>query len=356
MTNILLTPGPTNVPDEIARALAWVDHSHRDAEVAELLGRVRRGVVELLGGGAHTAIPLACSGTGANEALIGAVAGRLLVLDAGRYSSRLADIAARHRIPCETLRFDAWSGIDLARVDAVLAAHPDITDVFAVHLETTTGALAPLTELGALVHRRGRRLLVDAISSAFGHPLDLARDHVTACTITPNKCLEAAPGIAMVVAATAWLGTLEGRARSYYFDLDLHARQLAREGTPAFTVSAGLLAATDVALARLRVEGVAGRAARYRGLRDQLRRLLTAQDIALRVPPHDSNIITVFALPRGLDAAALTAGMAEAGFVVHSHHELTAHGLFGVATFGALPAAEVVRFADRLSALREGGR
>lgn len=352
MRNVLLTPGPTNVPPAIAAALQRTDHSHRDEATMGSLARVRRAAVDLLGGGdAFTCLPLACSGTGANEALVGAVAGRLLVLEAGRYSRRIGDIVARCRVPAETLSFDPWSGIDLGRVDAVLAERPDLTEVFLVHLETTSGALAPLRGLGEIVHARSRRLLVDAIGSAFGHPLDLRLDRVTACTITPNKCLEGPPGLAMVVADTSWLATLAGRARSYYFDLHVHFRQLSAEGTPAFTVSPGLLAATDVALARAREEGVERRGLRYRALRDRLRGLLAEAGLVVRRAANDSNIVTVFALPPGLGPSALVAGMADAGFIVHSHDELTSQGLFGVATLGDLHVDDVVRFAGALAAL-----
>jgi 2-aminoethylphosphonate-pyruvate transaminase len=346
---VLLTPGPTNVPTEIIEALHQTDHSHRDRAMIDSIATLRNSVVELLGGdNAFTCVPLCCAGSGAIEALVGTVTGHLLVLDAGRYSRRVAELARRCKVPVETLEFEPWSGIEPDKVDAELKKRPHVTDVFVVHLETTTGELAPLEDVGRIVHRHGRNLLVDAVSSAFGHHIDLKRDRITAAVVTPNKCLEGVPGVAMVIADASWLESLAGRARSYYFDILDEAQQLRSQGTPRFTMSPGLIAATCLAVKRARVEGIDRRGHRYRALRDDLRRELDLLGIRVQHPARDSNIITVLAMPDRLEPQQLVAEMATAGFVVHSHVELTARRMFGLATLGDLQRADVVRFAAEL--------
>jgi 2-aminoethylphosphonate-pyruvate transaminase len=289
---------------------------------------------------------LACSGTGANEALVRAVGGSMLVLVAGRYSRRILQIADRVGVRAEALVFDPWEGINPELVDAALACRPDITDVFVVHLETTTGVLAPLSAIGAVVRRHGRWLLVDAISSAFGHPLDLAADGVTACTVTPNKCLEGVPGLALVMADVKWLERQKGRSKSYYFDLWSAFRQMEDEGAPSFTVSHGLVASVEVAMARTLSEGIVARSARYMTLRDHLRARLEEVGIPVRAPapPQDSSVVTVFSYPDPPGAEVLVARAAEGGFVAHSHRELLDCGLFGVATMGILRPEALDRF------------
>lgn len=59
----------------------------------------------------------------------------------------------------------------------VLAACADGLDrldlVAAVHAEPATGVLNPLANLAALAHSRGALLVVDAVASVGGHPLEL---------------------------------------------------------------------------------------------------------------------------------------------------------------------------------------
>jgi 2-aminoethylphosphonate-pyruvate transaminase len=355
MKRVMLTAGPTNVPEDVIKALGRVDCSHRDAVSMASLAAVRSSSAMLLGGGdSHLSLVLASSGTGANEALVRSVDGGLLVLVAGRYSWRILKIAERVGVRAEALVFDPWEGINPERVDAHLASRPDITDVFVVHLETTTGVLAPLAHLGDVVRRQGRRLFVDAISSAFGHAFDLSADGVTACTVTPNKCLEGVPGLALVLADEGWLAGLENRSTSYYFDLWAAYQQQEDGGTSSFTVSTGLLASVEVALARVREEGIGARATRYRELRDHLRAKLMSVGIPFCAPTasQDSNIITVFACPDPPGSDAFVASMAEAGFVVHSHRELLDRGQFGVATMGVLERESLDQFVDILALLR----
>ena len=67
---------------------------------------------------------------------------------------------------------------DLGRGRSGAGADPAITHVFAVHCETTSGILNPIEEIAALVARRGRRLLVDAMSAFGALPVDAAASAV----------------------------------------------------------------------------------------------------------------------------------------------------------------------------------
>ena len=120
--------------------------------------------------GTHVAVPMQGSGTFAVEAMLTSFVprdGKVLLLVNGAYGQRaqkIAEIAGRALVVLET---PEDTPPDLAALEALLAADPAITHVFAVHCETTSGILNPLAEIAALVARHGRRLLVDSMS-AFG--------------------------------------------------------------------------------------------------------------------------------------------------------------------------------------------
>ena len=104
----------------------------------------------------------------------------------------------------------------------MLARHPEITHLAMVHCETTTGMLNPLDEVAALCQRRGIRLIVDAMSSFGGIPIDMGTPGIEFLISSANKCIQGVPGFGFVIARRVALTACAGRARSV--SLDLHAQ------------------------------------------------------------------------------------------------------------------------------------
>ena len=80
------------------------------------------------------------------------------------------------------------------RPDPAAIAQREFTHLAMVHHETSTGILNPLAEVAALCRERGAPLILDAISSFAGIPVETA-DVMLA---SANKCLQGMPGISMV--------------------------------------------------------------------------------------------------------------------------------------------------------------
>src|SRR5262249_20220730 len=119
----------------------------------------------------------------------------------------------------DTVRSDWTAPLDLAAVERKLESDSRLTHVLAVHHETTTGRLNDVAALGALCRQRGVALLLDAVSSFGGEPIDFREWNLEACASTANKCLHGVPGICFVLVRR---GALEGRpsgACSVYLDL-----------------------------------------------------------------------------------------------------------------------------------------
>lgn len=359
MRTLLFNPGPTNVHPDVRNALLAPDMCHREAEFSKVLTTVTDNMVRVLNGeGRHGCIPFVASGTGANEAVLAAVHGRLLVLVAGRYSERIVSIAHRLQVPTERLDFPPLEGVDVEKVEERLARDPGITDLFVVHHETTTGVLVPLRELGELAARHRARLLVDGVSSIGGHPFDLVRDNVAFCTVNSNKCLESVPGLSFVIGRTDEIRRTKGRSRSFYFDLHQQWERCAFDRKPPFTAATQLFFAMEVALQRLIAETYDGRVCRYRALRERLVCALTA--LGLRLVPlpagRQSNILTLLYLPQGVAYQALHDKMLERGITIYSDQGTIERGMFFLATMGALTAEDVDYFVDHFaSALAELG-
>ena len=263
----LLTPGPLTTSRAVKEAMLH-DWGSRDAEFIKLNARVRERLVELAGGqGTHVCVPLQGSGTFIVEAMIGTLvprSGKLAVLINGSYGTRMVrmcEYLGRDRVVLET---PEDMPVDPAALDAALAADAAITHVVVVHCETTSGVLNPVEEIAAVTGRRGRRLLVDAMSAFGALPLDAAATSYDALVASSNKCLEGVPGIGFAIIRRSALEGARGNASS--LSLDLYDQWVAMEKTRQwrFTPPTHVLAALDQALAEHAAEGgVAGRGARY---------------------------------------------------------------------------------------------
>jgi 2-aminoethylphosphonate-pyruvate transaminase len=111
----------------------------------------------------------------------------------------LARIARVHGIPAEVLAYDFTTPVVPADVEAALRRRPDVSHVAVVHHETTTGLLNPVAEVARVAARSGRRVLIDAMSSLFGEPLDVDAGGVDFVMASANKCLQGVPGVAFVL-------------------------------------------------------------------------------------------------------------------------------------------------------------
>ncbi|WP_421344361.1 2-aminoethylphosphonate--pyruvate transaminase [Aeromonas veronii] len=304
---LLLTPGPLSTTATV-RAAMLQDSCTWDADYNQgVVEPIRRELVRLATGpeyeSDYSAVLLQGSGSYVVESVLGSAIGVdecLLIINNGAYGARMGEMARclglrHHELDCgETTRPEP------AAIEAMLARHPEITHLAMVHCETTTGMLNPLEEVAALCQRRGIRLIVDAMSSFGGIPIDMGRLGIEFLISSANKCIQGVPGFGFVIARRAALAACAGRARSV--SLDLHAQWQTMEqqgGKWRFTSPTHTVLAFAQALRELDEEGgIAARHQRY----SENQRTLVAGMAALGFAPllpeqWQSPIITAFYSP-----------------------------------------------------------
>lgn len=304
---LLLTPGPLSTTATV-RAAMLQDSCTWDADYNQgVVEPIRRELVRLATGpeyeSDYSAVLLQGSGSYVVESVLGSAIGAdecLLIINNGAYGARMGKMARclglrHHELDCgETTRLEP------AAIEAMLARHPEITHLAMVHCETTTGMLNPLEEVAALCQRRGIRLIVDAMSSFGGIPIDMGRLGIEFLISSANKCIQGVPGFGFVIARRAALTACAGRARSV--SLDLHAQWQTMEqqgGKWRFTSPTHTVLAFAQALRELEEEGgIAARHQRY----SENQRTLVAGMAALGFAPllpekWQSPIITAFYSP-----------------------------------------------------------
>jgi alanine-glyoxylate transaminase/serine-glyoxylate transaminase/serine-pyruvate transaminase len=174
--------------------------------------------------------------------------------------------------------------------------------VACVHAETSTGVLNPVREIAEVAHEHGALILVDAVTSLGGHPLEVAGwglDAVYSCT---QKCVGAPSGMAPV-AFTPAAQARRVSCRSFYLDYALLEDYWVRRKYH-HTLSSTLLFALREALVAIEEEGLERRWERHRRHHLAFARGLEAIGLQL-LPPTSERLWTLNAVrvPAGVDEA-----------------------------------------------------
>jgi 2-aminoethylphosphonate aminotransferase len=269
---ILLNPGPANTSEAVKRALTRPDICPREREFADVVSRVRDGVTRVVTNSpAYTAVLLGGSGTAAVEAAIASSVpadGRLLVIDNGSYGARIVQIAKAYGMRHDVESFGVGGVPDPARIGKRMAearkAGDDYTQLAVVHHETSTGVLNPVEAIGALCREQGCEMIVDAMSSYAGIPIDIERMGATFLVSSSNKCIQGMAGLGFVICRRDRLDCMAPIAgRSFYLGLSGHHRFFEEQHQMQFTPPVQIVYALEQALSEYFAEGGSARHARY---------------------------------------------------------------------------------------------
>ena len=264
---ILLTPGPLTTSLRTKQAMLN-DWGSWDAGFNSITASLRRDLVDIVGGGdEYTCVPLQGSGTFSVEAAIGTVVprdGKVLVPNNGAYCARIVKICKYLGRAVVDLPVPEDQPTTGAIVEAALAADPGITHVAQVHCETGAGVLNELSSIAQVCARRGKGLIVDAMSSFAAIPIDVATVPFDALVAASGKCLEGVPGMGFVIVRKAVLEARAGNAHS--LAMDLHDQYVYMEKTTQwrYTPPTHVVAALRTAVDQFKEEGgQPARLARY---------------------------------------------------------------------------------------------
>ena len=323
---ILLTPGPLTTSQTVKEAMLTDWCTWDEDYNLHIVEEIRKSLVSLATQhtGDYTSILLQGSGTYCVEAVIGSVikpGDKLLILSNGAYGDRMGNIAEYHGISYDMLAFDETEQVSVSYVDDYLSHNAEITHVAVVHCETTTGVLNPLKEIAHLVKMHGKKLIVDAMSSFGGVPLDVHELGIDFLISSANKCIQGVPGFGFIIARKSELMHCKGVSRSLSLDIyDQWETMEKGHGKWRFTSPTHVVRAFKQALAELKEEGgVGARHKRYCENHRVLVEGMRSLGFNTLLPDEiQSPIITSFFYPKAdFDFNAFYTQLKEKGFVIY---------------------------------------
>lgn len=327
---LLMGSGPTNPDPRVLRAMAAPLVGQFDPSFTALMTETQELLRRVFRTQNRAAFPVpGTSRAGLEAAVVSLVepGERVLVIENGRFGLLFEEIARRAGADVHVLRIP-WG--DATHPDAVrgaLAAFPAVA-VLVVHAETSTGVMNPVREIAAVARQSGALVVVDAVCSFAGAPLETDAWGLDVVVAGTQKCLGCPSGLAPVTysdGAAARMARRRTPIRSNYLDLTQLDRYWSPERLNHHTAPTTMVYGLREALRIVLEEGLERRIARHRIAGEAMVVGLATLGLGLYGPapgPAKMPMLTPVAVPDGVDDAAFRARLLEA-------HDVEIMGAFG---------------------------
>ena len=356
----LLTPGPLTTTEAVKKEMLF-DRCTWDDEYKSITQKIRKELLDIgnVNEEDYTAVLMQGSGTFAVESVITSTVGekdKLLIIANGAYGERIGQIAEHISLNHVIYNNEYDEHQDMDKVKEILDKDTEITHIAMVHCETTTGILNPIEHLSVIAKEYNKTLIIDAMSSFGGIPIDIKALGIDYLISSANKCIQGVPGFGFVIAKKEKLEKCKGISRSLSLDLYDQYKGMDKDGKWRFTSPTHVVAAFSKALDELKEEGgVEGRYNRYKNNNLVLRKKLKEIGIESYIEENkQSPIITTFAFPT--DAFSFNefySFIKERGFVIYPG-KLTDVDTFRIGNIGEIYEEDINKLCEIIEGYVKG--
>jgi alanine-glyoxylate transaminase/serine-glyoxylate transaminase/serine-pyruvate transaminase len=308
-TRLMLTPGPSNMDARVYHALSTPLVGHMDPWFIEMMGDVQGLLRRVFQTQNRITFPISASGSGGIEA---AVLNPLeegdecIVCSNGWFSERMAVIAERSP-GVKVIRVQTPYGSTVNPEDVRRAGKGKrIKFVGLAHGETSSGVVQRLADFRKVADELGALLIVDAVATLAGMPLDIDREKIDICFSGSQKALSAPPGMSPITVNARVEDLMRARkspVASWYFDFTPIMTMWGGERTYHHTPPISLIYGMREALRLVLEEGLEARWERHRNNQQALVAGLEAMGLEMLVADPADRLITVTSvkIPAGID-------------------------------------------------------
>ena len=302
--NLLLTPGPTKVPQNLCEALGRPIIHHRTPQFQEYLKQAFEGLKYVFQT-KNDIYLMAGSGTAGMEAAVCNLLSpgdKAITVESGKFGERWTEICKAFGINTKVISVK-WGQSVLAKdILRELKADPSIKAVFITSSETSTGITADVKAIGEAVRQTNAVLVVDAVSGLAVTELKTDEWGVDVVVSGSHKGLMLPPGLAFVsVSPKAYKLVETAQCPRYYFDFRKYKKAIASADTP-FTPAIGLVIALIESINMIKTKKLENLLAHHERMAKATRAAVKALGLKLFADPSCiSNVLTAVVVPDGVD-------------------------------------------------------
>ncbi|HUO33800.1 MAG TPA: alanine--glyoxylate aminotransferase family protein [Candidatus Acidoferrum sp.] len=307
-SRIMLTPGPSCMDPRVYKALSAPLVGHLDPWFMEMMGEVQELLRRVFQTNNRVTYPVSASGSGGIEASVLNLLeedDECIVCSNGMFSERMAVIA--ERATPNVIRVTAPNGHPVDPEDVRRAGlGKKIKFVGLAHGETSTAVVHHLDDFRKVADELGALLVVDAVATLAGYPVNVDRQRIDICFSGTQKAISAPPGMAPITVNTRAEEVVRARKKpvqSWYFDFLPILHYWGKERTYHHTPPIPLIYGLHEALRLILEETLEARWERHAQNRAALVAGIEAMGLELFVANPKDRLVTVTGvkIPAGIE-------------------------------------------------------
>jgi alanine-glyoxylate transaminase/serine-glyoxylate transaminase/serine-pyruvate transaminase len=344
---LLLIPGPSPVLPRILDALAQPTVSHVGPDMVRELRESCENLKKIVF--CEKGEPFIISGAGTlsmEMALLNVVGpdDRVLVLSQGYFGQRMGQICQAFGLRHDVLE-STWGKAVLPEELASQLSIQSYGVVVCTHVDTATGACAPVEAYAGIVGKAGPLFVVDGVCATGGIPERMDDWTIDVVLTAAQKCLGTPPGLAILVFSERAMEKRRSLATipAYYSDLlrwlPIMHDPVKYFSTPCVNEIRAFYEGTRVIME----EGIEARFARHDLIGRAIRAGLAALGFgSFTDPGFLASTLSVVAYPEGVEDKAFRTTLYENGVVVAGGLAQTSGRVFRMGHMGNLTAEQVL--------------
>jgi len=300
--SILLTPGPTQVPEEALAIASMPIMHHRTPQFEKIFAEVEESLKYVF----QTANPVlifTSSGTGAMESTIVntlSPGDKVIVIVGGKFGERWAEIAKAYNLNLIQLDVPWDQVIDVDRLKKTIEENPDTKAILTTLSETSTGGVTDIESISKITKDKDMLLVVDAISGLGVTNIKTDEWGVDVVIAGSQKGLMIPPGLAFVsVSEKAQKFMENSKLPKYYFSWKKSLKNLDKNTTP-WTPGISLIMQINEALKLIKAEGLENVFKRHSRLSKAIREAMLALNLEI-YNKNTGDTCTAVKVPEGID-------------------------------------------------------
>lgn len=310
---ILMTPGPTKVPERVLRKMSEAVLHHRTIEYTKVFGELSERLKYVFQT-KNSVLTFPAAGTGGLESAIVNMfseGDKVLVVCTGVFGERFATIARTYRLEADTINVQWGKAVTL---DQIREKFDDnvYKGLIVTHNETSTAVLNPICEIGEYMKDKKALFVVDSVSGLGGLDIKMDEWNIDVLVTGSQKALMSPPGLAFVgVSCKGWERSKESNIPKYYWDY-INCRKYLEKPNPQnpYTPAVSLVVATNEALKMIQEEGLQNVFKRHEVLAKRLRKATKEMGLKIFTDKNAlSNNLTAFSIEEDGRAAYIKARM-----------------------------------------------
>lgn len=318
--NPVFIPGPTNMPEEIRKAIHMPTIDHRSPVFGNILHPALDGVKKVLKSETAEIFVFPSTGTGGWETALSntlSPGDKVLAARNGMFSHRWIDMCQRHGLQVEIVEAPWGAGLPTGRYEEILSAdtNHEIKVVLATHNETATGVRSDIAAVRRVLDAADHPalLFVDGVSSIASMDFRMDDWGVDIAVTGSQKGFMLPAGLAIVGVSPKAMAAVEtAKLPSTFFDIRDMAKGYAANAYP-YTPAVGLLNGLKLATEMLLDEGLENVFARHHRIAEGVRAAVKAWGLELCAQSSDvySDTVSAICAPEGFNATDIVTHAAD---------------------------------------------